>query len=610
MKEGTTTSSPGPDAQRAQGEHDRVGAVGHADDVGRRRGRRASSRLEGGDLGAEDVAARVERLARACACMRRAQRLERRRRVEERDRHREGGHPSGRRAGFRSPGGAAGASLALFRDVLVVASLTDPIVEFAVRRDRRPRPAGDLRPHGRRERVHPDPLGDDVPVRRLQRRARGVLACSPWSPSAPRPTSSAPGSPTRSATTGASTSSRSTAASCTSSPRTCSGPTAGSSATATRRSSSRACCRSCAPSSPSPRAWRGCRSGASRVFTTLGCIPWILMLTLHRARRSGRTGRTGRTSCTTSTTRWRRASCSARCGCSCGGGAGGRAPRRAGRRCHALTSRPRSSGCCTGPVELLPVSSSGHVAAVPWLLGWEVAGWDGERRKELEVALHAGTAAALLIVLRGDVARWCAGSRGAGAPVRCGARPAGARSGWSSSGASSERLGTPGTVAAGLLAGALALARRRPGGRRRGGRARPARSTGCGSGSPRRPRSCPGSRATARRWRRRALRGFSAARRASRSRGRSRCRCCSGRARSRARGWRGAHAGARARRRSLAAAGAAFASTLAARRIADQPAAAAVAVGGWRASPPAASAMAPCARVPPACAARPPQSGR
>ena len=41
-------------------------------------------------------------------------------------------------------------------------------------------------------------------------------------------------------------------------------PTTGSSATATRRSSSRACSRSSARSSRCPRAWRGCRSGASR----------------------------------------------------------------------------------------------------------------------------------------------------------------------------------------------------------------------------------------------------------------------------------------------------------------------------------------------------------
>ena len=53
-------------------------------------------------------------------------------------------------------------------------------------------------------------------------------------------------------------------------------------------------------------------------------------------------------------------------------------------------------GLLHGPVELVPVSSSGHVAAATWLLGWE----DGARRKELEVALHGGTAAALLLVAR------------------------------------------------------------------------------------------------------------------------------------------------------------------------------------------------------------------
>jgi undecaprenyl-diphosphatase len=53
-------------------------------------------------------------------------------------------------------------------------------------------------------------------------------------------------------------------------------------------------------------------------------------------------------------------------------------------------------GLLHGPVELVPVSSSGHVAALTWLLGWD----DGARRKELEVALHGGTAAALLIVAR------------------------------------------------------------------------------------------------------------------------------------------------------------------------------------------------------------------
>ena len=76
-------------------------------------------------------------------------------------------------------------------------------------------------------------------------------------------------------------------------------------------------------------------------------------------------------------------------------------------------------GLLQGPAELVPVSSSGHVAALPWLLRWEVAGWDGARRKQLEVALHAGAGAALLIVLRPKRVRpAAAGRRGAAAGGR------------------------------------------------------------------------------------------------------------------------------------------------------------------------------------------------
>ena len=60
-------------------------------------------------------------------------------------------------------------------------------------------------------------------------------------------------------------------------------------------------------------------------------------------------------------------------------------------------------GLLQGPAELLPVSSSGHVAALPWLLGWEHAQLDGARRKEVEVALHAGGAVALLVGLRREL---------------------------------------------------------------------------------------------------------------------------------------------------------------------------------------------------------------
>ncbi len=60
-------------------------------------------------------------------------------------------------------------------------------------------------------------------------------------------------------------------------------------------------------------------------------------------------------------------------------------------------------GALHGPAELLPISSSGHVAIVPWLLGWDYVELEPEVRKAFEVALHAGTAAALLISLRAEV---------------------------------------------------------------------------------------------------------------------------------------------------------------------------------------------------------------
>src|SRR3954471_16625416 len=105
-------------------------------------------------------------------------------------------------------------------------------------------------------------------------------------------------------------------------------------------------------------------------------------------------------------------------------------------------------GLLHGPVELIPVSSSAHVATVPWLLRWEIAGWDGERRKELEVALHAGTAAALLLTLPPRRLRLLFLAAAVVPPGVAGLaleRPI------------ERRLGTPATLAAGLLAGAAAL---------------------------------------------------------------------------------------------------------------------------------------------------------
>src|ERR1700751_4300256 len=65
--------------------------------------------------------------------------------------------------------------------------------------------------------------------------------------------------------------------------------------------------------------------------------------------------------------------------------------------------RALALGVMHGPAELLPISSSGHVELVPWLIGWEGVSGDPEVRKAFEVALHAGTAAALVVMLRDEV---------------------------------------------------------------------------------------------------------------------------------------------------------------------------------------------------------------
>jgi undecaprenyl-diphosphatase len=56
-------------------------------------------------------------------------------------------------------------------------------------------------------------------------------------------------------------------------------------------------------------------------------------------------------------------------------------------------------GLAHGPTELLPISSSAHTILIPFLAGWPYGELDPELRKSFEVALHAGTAAALLVDL-------------------------------------------------------------------------------------------------------------------------------------------------------------------------------------------------------------------
>ena len=115
-------------------------------------------------------------------------------------------------------------------------------------------------------------------------------------------------------------------------------------------------------------------------------------------------------------------------------------------------------GALHGPAELLPISSSGHTALVPWLLGWEYAELDPELRKAFEVALHAGTAAALLLTLRAEVgdALRDAGPRLIALLGLSFVPPAVA--GYALERGIERRLGTPATIATGLVAGGLAMA--------------------------------------------------------------------------------------------------------------------------------------------------------
>jgi undecaprenyl-diphosphatase len=53
-------------------------------------------------------------------------------------------------------------------------------------------------------------------------------------------------------------------------------------------------------------------------------------------------------------------------------------------------------GALQGLGEFLPISSSGHLIAVPWLLGWK------EHSLSFDVALHLGTLAAVLYAFAGD----------------------------------------------------------------------------------------------------------------------------------------------------------------------------------------------------------------
>jgi undecaprenyl-diphosphatase len=114
-------------------------------------------------------------------------------------------------------------------------------------------------------------------------------------------------------------------------------------------------------------------------------------------------------------------------------------------------------GVLHGPAELLPVSSSGHVTLVPWLAGWRYPSLDAELRKAFEVALHAGTAAALLVALRREVGEALRDFDRRRAVLVAGSFLPPAVVGYALERPIEQRLGTPATIAAGLVAGSAAM---------------------------------------------------------------------------------------------------------------------------------------------------------
>jgi undecaprenyl-diphosphatase len=115
-------------------------------------------------------------------------------------------------------------------------------------------------------------------------------------------------------------------------------------------------------------------------------------------------------------------------------------------------------GILHGPAELLPISSSAHTELVPWLLGWPYVELDPELRKAFEVALHAGTAAALLVGLRDEVGAAVRGFDRRRVMLVAGSFLPPAIVGYGLERPIEERLGTPPTIAVGLLVGSIAMA--------------------------------------------------------------------------------------------------------------------------------------------------------
>lgn len=65
-------------------------------------------------------------------------------------------------------------------------------------------------------------------------------------------------------------------------------------------------------------------------------------------------------------------------------------------------------GIVQGLTEFLPVSSSGHLALVPWLFGWTELTRNPDLNRTFDVALHIGTFVGALAYFRADIATFLA----------------------------------------------------------------------------------------------------------------------------------------------------------------------------------------------------------
>jgi undecaprenyl-diphosphatase len=115
-------------------------------------------------------------------------------------------------------------------------------------------------------------------------------------------------------------------------------------------------------------------------------------------------------------------------------------------------------GLVQGPTELLPVSSSAHLAMIPRLAGWDWDRLDPELRKSFEVALHAGAAIALLFTRRSEITDEVRSLNGRRIVVLALSFAPAAMIGYRYERTIESKLGGPRSTAAGLIGGAIVMA--------------------------------------------------------------------------------------------------------------------------------------------------------